>query len=175
MKKNIIILLVIFQSALFNACKSHTIVDFENDEIPSRALPIDIPDNIAERYKVREILVLPSIQHVNVGDSTYLIRIDAFSKNKVDLTLKNINCEIDGSEVALRKDFTFSKFPVFKFNENYKLFYSQINGNAFTIPNPQDKKRIDVAISIEVNVAKKGNVEGVIQSAFFPKKRKYLE
>ena len=63
-------------------CSFDSIIDFENKEISSKELPENIPDDILEKYKIGDVIILADVKHDNPGLSTYFIRISAFSKNE---------------------------------------------------------------------------------------------
>jgi len=44
-------------------CKGHSIVDFENPELPSQVLPNEVSQEIRKRYSVDAVFIIPFITH----------------------------------------------------------------------------------------------------------------
>jgi hypothetical protein len=157
------------------SCESHTIIDFENEEIPSRALPNDISGDILIKYKVGTAIILPSIEHANDSGFSYFLRIDVFSKEKVNLILKNVEIMVGGKNVPYGKSIVNTDNQLSEFNEKYGYFSTQIKGGVLTIANPEKIDNVSVAIAAEVFSLGSKRSSGVISTAFSPNKRSYLE
>lgn len=184
-KRNItIMILTVFLLSLLVSCGYETLVDFKNDKIPLHGFPINIPDNIEKNYNISGISIWPSVWADSYEKSTYVIAIDAFSEKNVTLILKTLTCKIDGKEIVFDKSIVprwakehTASFPEFKYtssSKDYNLMHSRIYGNVFAVPTPEDKKRIDVSISVEIVFDENNSVESTIDATFFNEKRTCL-
>lgn len=169
-------LISILVVVLSSGCKSSSIVDFENPELPSELHPNEVSQEVRKRYSIDGVFVIPSIIHTRLesGDPGYEVRVDAFYEEPVEVEIKELSLTIDGKPVVLEYPFSDRLMDNFRYSNDYRAYHAYISSPPFSIEVPEDAERLHVILTIEV---KKGNgirKSGSLEATFKPRKRTYI-
>ena len=175
MKIVFILTACILSFILFSACRLHSILDFENKEVPSSAKPKELSQDIIRKYSVGQVLVFPLLQRADFDQSLYILRVDFFSKNPVKITLKDVLVTVDGKQIPYGQELIHKDFSYFKYYKEYECYYLYVQGSILkNIKLDENTKNIEVSLAVVVT-DKKNKIDGTIKATFLPRKRTYLE
>ncbi|MBW7991991.1 MAG: hypothetical protein FVQ84_18515 [Planctomycetes bacterium] len=168
-------LMPILVIVILPGCKGHSIVDFENPELPSTSLPNEVSQEIRKRYSVDGVFVAPLIRHSRLEneDSGYEVRIEAFYQEAVEIEIKKLSLTRDGEPIVLESPFSDSLMDDFRYNNSYQAYYAYINSPPFSITAPEDTKKLHVILNIEVKKGDGTTKSGTVEATFEPRKRTY--
>lgn len=157
------------------ACEIHSIIDFENYELPSRAIPSDLSHDLVKKYSINNIIVLPSVRHSLKGDNWYYLRFDIFSHIDINyLTIVNANLYIESEPVFGRNGISFSNIEFDDPDDKFIYHHGYVKSPSFFIKNPINIKDIESFHTIELPMNGQ-NYSQTISTIFYPKIRRYIE
>lgn len=175
MKKKLISIFQILIALLLISCETHTIVDFENEDLPSRALPIEISDKVLKKYKIGSTIVLPSLQHSNIRQSSYVIKFDFFSKKETKMGIREVIVLVDGKKSDFDKTEKNDITSILEYKKEIDYFYRGVSKGTIHLSTPEKINHIEILYKITEFDKNNKVAKGKGQILFTPKKRTYWE